>query len=652
VHKRTAAEVRTDIGAGTVTSVAALTLGTSGTDLSSTVANGTTTPVITLNVPTASASNRGALSAADWTTFNNKQNALTNPVTGTGTSGQVAYFTGTTTISSESNLFWDATNNRLGIGTNNPSSQLLVVGDTGQLTGNYRYHAQFLQDQTTGRGIGLGFKSDEQLGFIFGESSGAASSIGFVTYSGSAWNERMRITSAGNLGIGTLSPNKNSVNRAVTVNASSGSSMYELCVGDTSVTTYLEFTGTNSSLINVANGFLRFGTDNTERIRIWGSSGNVNIGPTPASDAGFKLDVNGTGRFNDTTDIIANNSTAINLVLRGRALDSVGQMEFWNNAKSVRYGYIGADSTSIGFVTTQLIPLILGTNGIPRLTIANTGAATFSSSVTAGAFLTNASSGTGGQEAIRINNDNGYIGFFNGANNTRSGYIQGNTTDLTIATSLSTSIIFATANVPKVTITQNGNFLIGINTDAGFKLEVNSGSITNGGSSKPALAIRSGGTTYLDFYQGWNSSIAGQSILGTTLVSSDDLAFASAGTERLRIDLNGASIFRGSVATPHTTKSANYTLTATDFTVGFDCASNRTANLPDATTCAGRIYVIYQYNTNNGIRYVTLDGSGSQTIDGVTTYSLAFFEDFSSVMIQSNGSNWIVIADKLYPPIA
>lgn len=60
------------IPAGTVTSVAALTLGTSGTDLSSTVATGTTTPIITLNVPTASAANRGALSTTDWTTFNNK----------------------------------------------------------------------------------------------------------------------------------------------------------------------------------------------------------------------------------------------------------------------------------------------------------------------------------------------------------------------------------------------------------------------------------------------------------------------------------------------------------------------------------------------------------------------------------------------------
>lgn len=72
-------------GNGTVTSVSALTIGTTGIDLSSSVSTGTTTPVITLNVPTASATNRGALSAADWTTFNSKQGALT--LTTTGSSG-------------------------------------------------------------------------------------------------------------------------------------------------------------------------------------------------------------------------------------------------------------------------------------------------------------------------------------------------------------------------------------------------------------------------------------------------------------------------------------------------------------------------------------------------------------------------------------
>lgn len=78
-------------GSGTVTSVAALTLGTTGTDLSSTVATGTTTPVITLQVPTASASNRGALSSTDWSTFNGKAPSVTY------TTNYVPFGQGTTT---------------------------------------------------------------------------------------------------------------------------------------------------------------------------------------------------------------------------------------------------------------------------------------------------------------------------------------------------------------------------------------------------------------------------------------------------------------------------------------------------------------------------------------------------------------------------
>ncbi len=64
-------------GQGTVVSVASLTLGTTGTDLTSSVATSTTTPVITLNVPSASASNRGVLLASDWSTFNGKQATIT-----------------------------------------------------------------------------------------------------------------------------------------------------------------------------------------------------------------------------------------------------------------------------------------------------------------------------------------------------------------------------------------------------------------------------------------------------------------------------------------------------------------------------------------------------------------------------------------------
>jgi len=108
---------------GTVTSVAALTLGTTGTDLSSTVANGTSTPVITLNVPTASATNRGALSSTDWSTFNGK---FTLPSL---TSGSVLFSNGTTIAQSNANFFWDNANGRLGVGTATPAYALDVTTD-------------------------------------------------------------------------------------------------------------------------------------------------------------------------------------------------------------------------------------------------------------------------------------------------------------------------------------------------------------------------------------------------------------------------------------------------------------------------------------------------------------------------------------------
>jgi hypothetical protein len=149
-------------GNGTVTSVAALTLGTAGTDLSSSVATGTTTPVITLDVPTASASNRGALNSTDWSTFNSKQAALvsgTNIKTINGTSvlgaGNIAVtatpagstsevqFNNAGAFDSDANFIWDDTNKRLGLGIAAPlgilhlkvsagTTRQVIDGDAGQ----------------------------------------------------------------------------------------------------------------------------------------------------------------------------------------------------------------------------------------------------------------------------------------------------------------------------------------------------------------------------------------------------------------------------------------------------------------------------------------------------------------------------------------
>ena len=149
-------------GSGTVTSVAALTLGTTGTDLSSSVATGTTTPVITLNVPTASASNRGALSAADWTTFNNKGSGTVTSVTGTspvvssgGATPAISMPAATTSVSGYlTSTDWNTFNSKqaaLVSGTNIKTvngTTLLGSGDVGTIT--YAYGGTGQTTVTTG----------------------------------------------------------------------------------------------------------------------------------------------------------------------------------------------------------------------------------------------------------------------------------------------------------------------------------------------------------------------------------------------------------------------------------------------------------------------------------------------------------------------
>ena len=100
--------------------------GTSGTDF----AISSATATHTFNLPVASAANTGKLSSTDWTTFNNKQNLLTNPVTGTGSDGRVAFWTGASTLSSDANLYYDYSTDRLGIGTNTPNASLGILNSS------------------------------------------------------------------------------------------------------------------------------------------------------------------------------------------------------------------------------------------------------------------------------------------------------------------------------------------------------------------------------------------------------------------------------------------------------------------------------------------------------------------------------------------
>jgi hypothetical protein len=313
---------------GTVTSVG-LSSATSGVTIGSTPI--TTSGTITLAIATASGSQNGLLSSTDWTTFNGKQNALTNPVTGTGANGQVAYFTGTSAISSESNLVWDATNNRLGINTT-PAYSLDVNG-TGQFgnTSNNTNAIQFLDANSSKTHIGSAF------GATFIQNNNF--------YNGSAYVFDDNTIGSANV---TLS--------AGTINFQTG-----------------------LANVNPSTKLTMF------------SDGNVFIGTSP-SNAGFKLDVNGTGRFSAVNSItVTAGSNIINSTYSGVN----GNWLTIQNAGGVLYAGL-EDSTSTTFGATAYAGVLyltgarnfeIFTSSLKRLTIASTGAATFSSSVTANGLL-------------------------------------------------------------------------------------------------------------------------------------------------------------------------------------------------------------------------------------------------------------------------
>jgi len=131
---------RQTIPTGTVTSVG-LTTGTSGTDVNISGSPITTSGTITLNLPSASASNRGLLTAANWTTFNSKLGSLNGLTNATQTFATSTASTGFTISSSGSthtfNLPYDenSVGLRLGLGSAFPSNGISIGTGAGHVNG-------------------------------------------------------------------------------------------------------------------------------------------------------------------------------------------------------------------------------------------------------------------------------------------------------------------------------------------------------------------------------------------------------------------------------------------------------------------------------------------------------------------------------------
>ena len=327
--------VNVSSGTGTVTSVAALTLGTSGTDLSSTVANSTTTPVITLNVPTASATNRGALSSTDWTTFNNKGSGTVTSVTGTspvvssgGTTPAISLAasygdTQNPYASKTANFVLAAPNGSAGV----PTFRALVASDIPTLNQSTTGSAATL---TTPRAIyGNNFDGSAALTQIIASTYGGTGN-GFTKFTGATTAEKTYtlpdasstiVVQGGALGTPSSGTVTNltgtaSININGTVGATTASSGAFTTLSATGVTTVQAGTAalpaittagdTNTGIFFPAADTVGVSTGGSERLRV-DSSGNVGIGTTAPNS---KLTV-GTASYGQAASVAQINGTSV-----------------------------------------------------------------------------------------------------------------------------------------------------------------------------------------------------------------------------------------------------------------------------------------------------------------------------------------------------
>jgi hypothetical protein len=277
-----------------------LVLTTSGSSGSATlVAN-------TLNVPTYTLSGLGGVSSSRQLTINGTAYDLsadrswsvgTVTTAAATTGGQVAFFNGSTVITSVSGLYFDGVN-KLGIGTSSPAYNLDVSG-TGRFAASYTASGTVAIE--TWQRIGGAVSADMTY-------NDANTSMNFGTSTAHALNLKtnnanvLSITSGGIVGIGTTNP--------LGLFEVKGDGVSYFTRGTKSILLNPNVVGADTeALIEVSSGMaLTFGTGGSERIRIT-SGGSVGIGTTSPTSL---LHLNSSG----TTNLYIQSGTGNEAVIR------------------------------------------------------------------------------------------------------------------------------------------------------------------------------------------------------------------------------------------------------------------------------------------------------------------------------------------------
>lgn len=179
----------------------------------------------------------------------------------------------------------------VGIGTSAPGSTLHI-----EAAGNTVEQRIFTSDNVLNATASLTFgttpgaRSKASIRLINSNTGNGSGDLALLTNDGSSLQNRLYITSAGNVGIGTSAPNYE-----LQVNASDALSAIQLTNTSTGTTASDGFliynNGVNATISNEESGYLRFQTAGLERAQI-DSSGRLLVG-TSTNTGGALFQVNG-----------------------------------------------------------------------------------------------------------------------------------------------------------------------------------------------------------------------------------------------------------------------------------------------------------------------------------------------------------------------
>jgi hypothetical protein len=389
-----------------------LTTGTSGTDFNI-VSTGDTH---TFNLPITSATNTGKLSSTDWTTFNNKQNAIT--LTTTGTSGAATLVGATLNIpnyTTDLSGYLPLTGGTLTGALNGTSASF-----SGNITSNLSLlvnridNGDYLALKIENRPITAGNTASGFIAFYsnsgdatnntyssgriysrFDTNSYNSARISLATVTGNEIYQDVLTAKDTNVGIGTINPAQ-TLHLFTTSGTGSG-------VG-TAIQIQSAGTGADQGWIGVNKGTgngltLSVQTNNiifntgastpfggTERMRVT-NGGDVGIGIISPL---YKLDVDGTGRFSNTLYIGSSTGFISDAMLVAQINTPVSSDRYFAVNNNGAYGLVMGYTTTSGRARIANIsnsPMTLETNNIVALTLAANQTATFASSVTATSII-------------------------------------------------------------------------------------------------------------------------------------------------------------------------------------------------------------------------------------------------------------------------